>query len=80
VPEEIELTVRIDGKLVDAVKDYAASHNTTVSRLISEYFQTLAPQYDLLAEAPILRRLTGLLPSNASIKDYHSYLEQKYGK
>jgi hypothetical protein len=76
--EKTKLTLRVDVKLVDAAKDYAASHNTTVSRLVSEYLRTLAEQDDFLADAPILRRLSGILPSDVAIEDYHAYLEEKY--
>jgi hypothetical protein len=28
---------------------------------------------------PVLHRLTGILPADASLDEYHAYLERKYG-
>ncbi len=31
-----------------------------------------------LADAPTVRRLSGILSQDASVEDYHKYLEEKY--
>lgn len=77
--EKTKLTVRVPRDLLDDAKRYASENNTTLTRLVSEYLRRLSMQDAVLADAPIVRRLSGILPPEASIKDYHKYLEEKYG-
>jgi hypothetical protein len=77
--EKTKLTVRVPRDLLDDAKRYASENNTTLTRLVSEYLRRLSMQDAFLADAPIVRRLSGILPPEASMKDYHDYLEEKYG-
>ncbi len=52
---------------------------TTLTRLVSEFLRQLSIQDDPLADAPVVRRLSGTLSPEASIDDYRKYLEEKYG-
>jgi hypothetical protein len=76
--EETKLTVRIPRNLVEKAKLYAAQNHTTLTDLIEAYLQNLPPQ-GLLEDAPIVRRLSGILSPEISIEDYHKHLEKKYG-
>jgi hypothetical protein len=76
--EETKLTVRISRDLVEKAKQYAAQNHTTLTNLIEAYLQNI-PAQGLLAEAPIVRRLTGSLSQDVSIEDYRRHLEEKYG-
>ncbi len=76
--ERTKLTIRVSRDLLNAAKEYARQHNTTLTRLVSTYLQQLSVQTDPLADAPIVRRLSGILPPEASITDYGKYLEEKY--
>jgi len=75
-----KLTVRVPRAVVEDAKDYARTHDTTLTRLISEYLKRLSADTDFLAGAPIVRRLSGTLPPEASVDEYHRYLEEKYGE
>ncbi len=75
-----KLTVRVPRSVVEDAKEYARSHDTTLTRLISEYLRRLSADTGFLDGAPIVRRLSGTLPPEASVDDYHRYLEEKYGE
>ncbi len=77
--QKSKLTVRVDSASLTAAKRYASAHNTSLSKLISEFFGNLPGESDTPARAPILRKLTGILPADASIGDYRSHLAKKYG-
>ena len=77
--EKTKLTVRVPRDLLDGAKRYANEHDTTLTRLVSEFLHQLSIQDDSLADAPVVRRLSGALSPDASIDDYHKYLEKKYG-
>lgn len=76
--KETKLTVRVSRELVDKAKRYAAENDTTLTNLIEAYLQHLPPQGSL-AEAPIVRRLSGILSQEVSVKDFYKHLEEKYG-
>jgi hypothetical protein len=77
--EQTKLTIRLPRDLVEGAKLYAKKHQTSLTRLISAYLRQLDSQEDPLADAPAVRRMSGILPLDASVDDYHAYLEDKYG-
>jgi hypothetical protein len=77
--EDTKLTVRVPRDLLEGAKRYAHENRTTLTRLISSYLHQLAAKSDPLADAPIVRRLSGTLSQETSVEDYRSYLERKYG-
>ena len=60
--ERTKLTVRVPKQFLDGAKQYAAEHDTTVTRLITEYLRRLDIESDIFEDAPIVRRLAGTLP------------------
>jgi hypothetical protein len=78
--QKTKLTVRMPRRLLEGAKRYAAEHDTTLTRLISEYLRRLSAEGDPLADSPMVRLLSGMLSPEASIDDYRAYLEEKYGK
>jgi len=76
--ERTKLTVRIPRDLLNGAKRYAEEHNTTLTRLVSEYLRQLSADQDPLADAPIVRRLSGTLLPDATVEEYQRHLEQKY--
>jgi len=77
-----KLTVRVPHNLVEGAKRYARQNHTTVTRLVSEYLRRLTNQsdpLDPLGDAPIVKRLSGILPENVSVDDYKKYIDEKYG-
>jgi Family of unknown function (DUF6364) len=75
---ETKLTVRLSRELLDNVKRYAAQNNTTLTRLIEVCFQRISARKPL-ENAPILNRLSGILPQDVNVEDYKNQLEEKYG-
>ena len=73
-----KLTIRVPRDLLEGAKRYASEHNTTVTRLVSEYLRQLSTGDDPLADAPIVRRLSGILSQEISVADYCKHLEEKY--
>ncbi len=74
-----KLTIRVPRKVLERAKEYAREHQTSLTRLVSEYLQQLPVENDPLVDAPIVQRLSGLVSSDVSIEDYQQYLEEKYG-
>jgi hypothetical protein len=77
--EKTKLTIRVSRDLVEGAKRYAKEHDTSLTRLVSAYLRQLTLAGDPLADAPIVRRLSGILSHDATVKDYYRYLEEKYG-
>jgi len=78
--EKTKLTVRVPRKVLEGAKRYASEHDTTLTRLVSEFLRQLTAQADPLTDAPIVQRLSGTLSQDVSVEDYREYLEQKYGR
>lgn len=76
--ERTKLTIRVPRHLLEGAKRYASEHNTTMTRLVSEYLRRLSTQDNTLADAPIVQRLSGALSQRASVDDYRQHLEEKY--
>lgn len=75
---QLEEDLQIPSDIVEKASAFADQHGTSLTRLISEYLRRLEPD-DLLASAPIVRRLAGVLPPDVSPADYYRYLDEKYG-
>jgi hypothetical protein len=77
--QETKLTVRVPRDLLENVKRYAAQNNTTLTDLIEAYLRHIPAQAPLV-DAPIVRRLSGILSQNVSVDDYKKHLEEKYAE
>jgi len=75
---QTKLTVRVEKRWIEAAKRYAGIHGTTLSRLISEFFQTLEARDLTLAATPVLRRLAGILPAEVSVGEHRRHQVEKY--
>lgn len=73
-----ELTVQIDATLVEAAEEYARAHGTTLQVLISEFFNQLSIAQREEPPTPVLDRLAGILPPDASIDKHREALSKKY--
>ena len=76
--QKTKLTVRIPQDLLENFKQYAKEKNTTMTALVETYLRRIPPQ-ELLADAPIVRRISGILSQQVSIEDYKEHLAEKYG-
>lgn len=77
---ETKLTLKLDQKVIKAVKLYAERNNRTLSRLVEDYFRKLVEEKDEAQQySPLVRELSGVI-SEEDLKniDYASYLEKKY--
>jgi hypothetical protein len=74
-----KLTVRVPRQLLENAKRYASAHGTTLTELISAYLRRIPVEPEGLDNAPVVRRLTGLLSLDVSAADYKRHLEDKYG-
>jgi hypothetical protein len=77
--ETTKMTVRVPRHLLERAKQYARENDTTLTRLITTYLDHLSVDDDPVADAPIVRRLSGTLSQEISVDDYHQHLEDKYG-
>ena len=77
--EKTKLTVRVPRDSLEKAKRYASEHDTTLTRLVSEFLRQLGIQDDPLINAPTVQRLSGTLTPEASVEDYFEYLEEKHG-
>jgi hypothetical protein len=80
VSMQTKLTVRVNDQLIQSAKRYARRRGISLSRLIENYLSALAvEQDDPIIQTPILQRLSGILPENATLGDQHRHWEEKYG-
>ncbi len=77
--EKRKLTVRVDEEWIEPAKEYAQNHNTSLSRLISEFLKTIAKARKGSDRGPVLRRLAGILPSGVSREEHRENLAEKHG-
>jgi hypothetical protein len=85
-----KLTLRIDEDLIQSAKAYASRRGTSVSQVVSRYFELLAYENEQLwGQQPADHAVSDLPPITASlwgvlegkgvkIEDYHRHLEEKY--
>lgn len=76
--DETKLTIRIDRATLEGAKRYAQAHGTSLTRLVPSHLERLGADDETYAEAPVTRRLTGVLPSDASLQDCRQHIERKH--
>ena len=76
--EKRKLTVRVDARWIEAAKKYASIHNTSLSKLISEYLRNLPRETEPYIRTPILERVSGILPSEVTAGEHRAHLDEKY--
>ena len=76
---QTKLTVRVEQRWLEAAKNYAASHGTTLSKLISDYLEALSGADSHQEQPPILRRLSGILPADVRVEEHRQHLAEKHG-
>ncbi|HEY4490625.1 MAG TPA: DUF6364 family protein, partial [Acidobacteriota bacterium] len=75
-----KLTIRLPRKLLENAKRYARQQNTTLTQLITDFLDHISEPTNALENAPIIRRLSGILSKNVSIADYKKYLQEKWNE
>jgi hypothetical protein len=76
-----KITLYSYAHLIDKVKIYAKKHNTSVSKLVTSFFEHVIQEGEKKAPSSpkITSKLTGILKkANIKESDYQDYLEKKY--
>ena len=76
--DETKLTIRIERATLERAKQYARTHGTSLTRLVTSHLERLGADDEAAGAAPITRRLSGVLPPDASLQDYRDHLERKH--
>lgn len=83
---DAKLTLKLDKNVIDKAKEYASSHNRSLSRLIESFLKTLVekekePSDDDLEISPFVKSMrSGVkLPADLDYKKaYGDYLDKKH--
>ena len=77
-----KLTLSLDKAVIETAKDYAKSHNISLSKLIESYLSTLTSGKNNSTEiTPLVKSLSGVISLDKDLdpKDaYTDYLIEKY--
>ncbi len=76
--EKTKFTVWADRDALQAAKEYAQVHGTTLTSLVGEFLRSLGKDIDIANPTPVLDELAGSLNQKASPDEYLEYLEGKY--
>lgn len=80
IQEKKKLTLRLNQRLIEQAKQYAAQHSISLSELVETYFLHLA-QAEEAEHTPLVQQLTGILPTDVEVtQEYGRYLQEKYGQ
>jgi antitoxin component of RelBE/YafQ-DinJ toxin-antitoxin module len=78
--EKKKLTLRLNKRLIEQAKEYAARHNISVSELVETFFLRLE-DVDEKGHTQLVRQLTGILSKEVDVeKEYADHLMEKYGQ
>lgn len=78
--EKKKLTLRLNKRLIEQAKEYAARHNISVSELVETFFLRLEDA-DEKGHTQLVRQLTGILPEEVDVEtEYADHLMEKYGQ
>ena len=78
---ESKLTLRLNKEVINQAKSYAKDRNTSLSKLIENYLQTVTlKKTEKPAITPLVESLTGVIDMKDKDyrKDYTKFLSQKY--
>ena len=73
-----KLTLSVDEDVIRKAKRYSRRHDTSISRLVTEFLSSLSDGEGF--EAPVVSRLRGVLSSDVSVEEYRDHLAEKYGR
>jgi len=75
-----KLTLSIDERIIERARRYSQRHNTSISRLVSNYLARLTDSPAERRYSPTVRRLIGILPSDTSVEEHRRRVEDRYSK
>ncbi len=71
-----KLTLSVDRWVVEHAKRFSRRNDTTVSKLVQEFLAALEDSSE--ASSPVVTRLRGVLPPDASRDQYRDHLAAKH--
>ena len=78
----VKLTLKLNSIVIARAKKYAKKHNTSLSRMIESYLDSVTKEVEHGIEiTPLVRSLSGVIEIPAGYdyrKDHRDYLDQKY--
>ena len=78
---QTKLTLRLEDRLIEQAKTYAARAGKSVSQIVADYFKLLTAEKikSDSPSTPVTQSLRGLLrDAKLDEKDYKKYLEEKH--
>jgi hypothetical protein len=74
------LNITVDPEVVDRARRYTERHNTSISRLVTEFLSQLPSDDDFGNElTPTVKRLLGIAKGGPDREEYRRHLIEKYG-
>ena len=74
-----KITLYSDSDLIKEIKQYAKEHNTSVSKLVNEFFKNILHREKINNSGSLTEQLEGILEnSNVDLQGYKKHLEEKY--
>lgn len=77
-----KLTLKLNSTVIARAKKYAKKHNTSLSKMIESYLDSVTKENNSGIEiTPLVKSLSGVIELPADYdyrKDYTDYLDQKY--
>lgn len=77
-----KLTLNLNKDTIESAKNYAKNNDTSVSKLIENYLNSLIKKNGKrIKVSPLVESLTGVIPQITDEdykKDYYDYLNEKY--
>lgn len=81
---ETKLTLRLNDDVIKRAKNYARSHNISLSKMIESYLDSLTKPKETekrISITPLVKSLSGVIDLPADFdykKEYRDYLDEKY--
>ncbi len=78
----VKLTLRLNNSVIIRAKEYAKKHNTSLSKMIESFLETITkPDHSDIEITPLVKNLSGIIDLPADYdyrRDYSDYLNQKH--
>jgi hypothetical protein len=75
------LNITVDPAVIERARRYTQRHNTSISRLVTEFLSQLPAEHDSEETlTPTVRRLLGVAKGGVDREDYRRHLVEKYGR
>ncbi|KHG33199.1 DUF6364 family protein [Sulfurospirillum sp. MES] len=72
-----KITLYTDVQLIESMKLYAKKHNTSVSKMVTQFFESILKKEEKTAPSSKTSQLRGIL-KGAGEDEYLAHLEKKY--